>query len=569
MNWWQYLILANLYLGLFYGFYALLLRKETFFQLNRIYLVSSAAISFLLPLIQADWVQNLFITRQVKQVIFNAPVIALQYTGKTETDFLSVGHLIAYAYLAGLLAFAIRFTWQLASLQRLISRHTAGAYSFFKKVQVSGELSEHEVVSAHEHVHARQWHSADVMLIELISIINWFNPVIYLYRNAVKHTHEFIADRQVIDAGADKAGYAMLLLNQTFNAPVHNLVNPFFNHSLLKQRIMMLQKNRSQRVKLLKYGLSAPLFVLMLILSSATINDNKTVLAINKKAEKVMETSVTDVVPKEYIIIDEPIIKQQPKQTVKQIEIVEPQTLKAEAKQLELMLDTVPKKSNEVFTAVEQLPEFPGGLKAFGKYLQNSIKYPAEDVKNKASGKVFVQFIVEEDGALSNLNVLRGVSATINAEAVRVLKASPKWSPGKQNGHPVRVQFTVPIAFNLPAADNAVKESEKQGTLIPGNGDDEKQATTSFKGEKVKGNVNDVVVIGFAAKDTAKLGTGLILRGDKSDLKNVTYYLNGKEMTAKEMKELNPNSIKSIDVIKDSSKKEGEKGYGKVMVTTK
>ncbi|MCD8742441.1 TonB family protein [Mucilaginibacter roseus] len=561
MTWWQYLILANLYLGLFYGFYALLLRKETFFQLNRVYLVASAILSFLLPLIQANWVQNLFITQQVKMVIYNAPVIALQYTG-TENEIISIGHVIAYTYLAGLLAFAIRFTWQLASLQRLISKHTAGAYSFFKKVQVSGELSEHEVVSAHEHVHARQWHSADVMLIELISIINWFNPVVYLYRKAVKHTHEFIADRQVIDAGADKAGYAMLLLNQTFNAPVHNLVNPFFNHSLLKQRIMMLQKNRSQRVKLLKYGLSAPLFVLMLILSSATINDNKTVKAINKTAETVLETSVTEVVPKEYISIEEPA-KQQPEQTVKEIEIVEPALPKAQSKITEIQIDTVPKGNNEVFTAVETHPQFPGGLKAFGTYLQTNIKYPAEDVKNKASGRVFVQFIVEKDGSLSNLNVLRGVSATINAEALRVLKASPKWSPGMQNGKPVRVQYTVPIAFNLPAADNAVKESEKQGTLIPGNGDDDDKP--QFSGQKIKGKINDVVVIGYGKRDTSKFGNVLKLRGTGTDLKGVTYYLNGKEMTEKEIKELDPNTIKSIDVVKDALKKEG----GKIMVTTK
>ncbi|GAA4926345.1 TonB family protein [Mucilaginibacter defluvii] len=564
MTWWQYLILANLYLGLFYGFYALLLRKETFFQLNRIYLVASATLSFLLPLIQANWVQNLFITQQVKTVIYNAPVIALQYTG-TENDIVSIGHIIAYAYLAGLLAFAIRFTWQLASLQRLIGKHTAGAYSFFNKIRVSGELSEHDVVSAHEHVHARQWHSADVMLIELISIINWFNPVVYLYRKAVKHIHEFIADRQVIDAGADRAGYAMLLLNQTFNAPVHSLVNPFFNHSLLKQRIMMLQKNRSQRVKLLKYGLSAPLFVLMLILSSATINDNKTVKAINKTAEKVLGKSVAEVVPTEYITIDEPV-KQQPKQTVKQIEIIEPQTLTAQAKPMELTLDTVPKGGNEVFTAVEQQPEFPGGIKAFAKYLQTNIKYPAEDVKNKASGKVFVQFIVERDGSLNDIQVLRGISETMNAEAVRVLKRSPKWSPGKQNGNTVRVQYTVPIAFNLPLADNAVKESEKQGTLIPGNGDDDDKP--QFTGQKVKGKLDEVVVIGYGKKDTSKFRQGLMLRG-KADLKGVTYYLNGKEMTEKDIKELDPNTIKSINVTKDASKKEGEKGYSKIMVNTK
>jgi beta-lactamase regulating signal transducer with metallopeptidase domain len=89
-------------------------------------------------------------------------------------------------------------------------------------------------------------------------IINWFNPVVYLYRFAIKHIHEYIADRQAIKAGNDKAEYALLLLSQTFNAPAHQLVNPFYNHSLLKQRIMMLQKNKSQRIKLLKYGCRHP-----------------------------------------------------------------------------------------------------------------------------------------------------------------------------------------------------------------------------------------------------------------------------------------------------------------------
>src|SRR5207302_7439961 len=127
-------------------------------------------------------------------------------------------------------------------------------------------------------------------IIEAILIVNWFNPVVYLYRFAIKHIHEFIADRQAIKAGTDKTDYALLLLSQTFNAPAHRLVNPFFNKSLLKQRILMLQKNKSHHVALIKYGLTAPLFVLMLILSSATVNNSKTIRLLNKKAEWVFLT---------------------------------------------------------------------------------------------------------------------------------------------------------------------------------------------------------------------------------------------------------------------------------------
>ncbi|MCC8409410.1 TonB family protein [Mucilaginibacter sp. UR6-1] len=104
---------------------------------------------------------------------------------------------------------------------------------------------------------------------------------------------------------------------------------------------------------------------------------------------------------------------------------------------------------NEIFTAVETQPNFPGGLAAFGKYLEKNIHYPAVARENNVQGRVFVQFVVEKDGSLTDIKVLRGIGSGCDEEAMRVLKKSPKWSPGIQNGRPVRVQYTVPIAFNL------------------------------------------------------------------------------------------------------------------------
>ncbi|RYZ97336.1 MAG: hypothetical protein EOP47_21905, partial [Sphingobacteriaceae bacterium] len=296
MTWWQYLILANLYLVLFYGFYALLLRKETFFQLNRVYLVASATLSFMIPVIQAGWVQNLFITQQVKQVIYNQPLVAYQVVF-VEDNSISIGQILAYIYTAGIVILLCRFIWQMILLKRLIKQpQVPAAFSFFKKIKVNTQLTNSDVITAHEEVHAKQWHSADILIMEFIMILNWFNPIVYFYRRAIKHIHEFIADSQVIYSGTDEAGYAMLLLNHTVNIPPHNLVNQFFNHSLLKQRIMMLQKNRSQRIKLVKYGLSAPLFVLMLVLSSATVNKTDAANKIAAKTSEVFETPVNDIV---------------------------------------------------------------------------------------------------------------------------------------------------------------------------------------------------------------------------------------------------------------------------------
>ncbi len=249
MTWWHYLLLVNFYLVLFFGFYVLLLRRETFFQLNRIYLVAASLLSFLIPLIQASWVQNLFITQQVQQTIYSMPVgVVYNFTVKPTADNgITLGQVLNGLYISVTLFLIIRLGWQLLVLKKAIEKPSpSAAYSFFKKISLGENISPSSVIAEHEQVHAGQWHSVDVMIIETVMIINWFNPVVYLYRFAIKYIHEYIADRQVIQAGTDKVDYAMLLLSQTFRVETHSLVTPFYNHSLLKKRIMMLQKSKSQ-----------------------------------------------------------------------------------------------------------------------------------------------------------------------------------------------------------------------------------------------------------------------------------------------------------------------------------
>jgi TonB family protein len=445
MSWWQYLLLVNIYLVLFYVFYVLLLRKETFFQLNRIYLVTAALLSFFIPVIQADWVQNLFITQQVKYTIYSIPVIQYQFSA-TENSHLKMGEILAFLYLTGILILSARLTWQLFKLRRVMRMPKAEVpYSFFKTVKLSEDSPDNAVIEAHEQVHAQQWHSADVLLVEMVMIINWFNPVVYLYRIAIKHIHEYIADRQAVQAGASKADYALLLLSQTFNSPVHRLVNPFFNHSLLKQRIMMLQKNKSQRISLIKYGLSAPLFILMLVLSSATINNSKTVTAINNKAREIFIMPASQVGLASMMPDDRQPFANARKST--------------EA-------DTSKKDTSKVFSSVEQLPEFPGGVPGFMKFISMNIRYPQDAREKKIQGREFCSFIIEEDGSLSHIKTLRGIDPSLDAESIRVLTLSPRWKPGMQNGKPVRTQYSVPISFALEL-DNQVNKAEAQPVAAP------------------------------------------------------------------------------------------------------
>ncbi|UOE48939.1 TonB family protein [Mucilaginibacter sp. SMC90] len=427
MSWWQYLLLVNIYLLLFYGFYVLLLRKETFFQLNRLYLVSAALLSFMIPVIQADWVQNLFITQQVKYTLYSSPVLVYHFKPIEESP-VSIGQILFAVYAAGIAFLSVRLAWQLFKLKKVISQpESAVSYSFFKKVKLNADGEANEAIAAHEDVHAKQWHSADVLLIELVMIVNWFNPIVYFYRRAIKHIHEFIADRHAVNAGTDKADYAMLLLSQTFHAPSHNLVNSFFNKSLLKERIIMLQKNRSHRIKLIKYGLSAPLFILMMVLSSATINNSDAITVINTKADKVFSTPASKMTE---ITIAPPTVEDRPVAAA----------------------DTTP-----VYTSVEKVPEFPGGLEAFGKFLTTNIKYPPKARNEKIQGRVIITFVVEKDGSLSNQKVVRGVADDLNNEALRVIKLSPNWKPGMQANRPVRVQYSVPISFTLPPDADTTK----------------------------------------------------------------------------------------------------------------
>src|SRR5580693_642268 len=111
MNWWQYLMLVNIYLLLFYGFYVLLLSRETFFQLNRLYLVAAALLSFFIPLIQSDWVKDLFITQKVQYTIYSSPVMIYRFKPIQNTH-ISIGQVLTVIYLCGIIFLLARFIWQ-------------------------------------------------------------------------------------------------------------------------------------------------------------------------------------------------------------------------------------------------------------------------------------------------------------------------------------------------------------------------------------------------------------------------------------------------------------------------
>lgn len=451
MTWWQYLLLVNIYLVLFYGFYAAILRKETFFQLNRLYLVSSAILSFCIPVIHAAWVKNLFITQKVQHtlMVYGKPIMVYNLRPVAEQHHATIGEIIIALYLIGSGVLLIRLISQLISLHRVINEPLSdGAFSFFKSIRVSPDVEKSHIIEAHEQAHANQWHSFDILLIELITIINWFNPVVYFYRLGVKHIHEFIADSQALKNGTNKAEYALLLLSQTLETPAHYLVNPFYNHSLLKRRILMLQKKRSQYLSLVKYGFSVPLFVLMLILSSATIIKSHAAKQISKKAEEVFSapaaTAFTPVVKySRPVKLSEQNAKNKTDQDA-QIDIPE---------------------DEPIFTVVEKEPQFKGGMDGFYRFLSENLRYPDDMMKHNIQGKVYISLTIERDGSLTDIRSEKDIGFGSADEAIRVLKLSPKWEAGYQNGHTVRVRYTLPILFKLKASNDTTSRYSAYATL--------------------------------------------------------------------------------------------------------
>ncbi|ETZ20783.1 M56 family metallopeptidase [Pedobacter sp. V48] len=293
MNALTYLLQVNLYLLLFYLFYLVLLRYETFFRLNRFYLVGSGILALFIPLLRADWIKELFVTEQIKQLaqIVNTPIPQIDNITYTvikaqEQPLLTSIEWFWLVYGLVTLVFLINFLRKLYLLNKVLKKGNKGrAFSFFNKIFVDNELEGQETIMKHELVHAKQWHSADVIFFELFTAMNWFNPVTYLYKNAIKNIHEFIADETAASTLENKSAYALLLVSNAFDTQPEQLTNSFYNQSLLKRRIIMLHKTKSRKVAILKYGLSVPLFAGMVIFSSASGAEAK---IINKITEKVV-----------------------------------------------------------------------------------------------------------------------------------------------------------------------------------------------------------------------------------------------------------------------------------------
>jgi TonB family protein len=472
----HYLIQVNLYLIVFFAFYFFLLRKETFYQANRFYLMLSGIVSFVIPFMQTDWVQAWFVTQEVSMFmagydggLLNDPItVVSSSTGLN----LSLKDSLLTVYILGVLYFTFILGVNIYRTSRFVSAFDGEgnqAFSFFGKIVVGKSLKQYKAVLDHERLHVTQCHSFDVILFEVIGILCWINPLVYILKKEIKLLHEYQADSFASKSVESKAYYAALLVSQKFGVtPESFLGQAFFTKSLLRARIQMLGKEESGKRALLKYGFVAPLFLGMMVLASASIAKSDNLTKIDKISEQVTFANPLPNVSFKEVRIDLSdyskggIIKNlSEKDDLTLVSERESDNMPVKQQKKEEFLPPPPpseekasvtvteRPADEVFIGVEKHPEFVGGEAAMRHYLGQNVVYPEPATRANVSGRVTLQFIVEKDGSIGTVKVLKGIGFGCDEEAVRVIKSMPNWNPGTQNGKPVRVYFTIPVIFSL------------------------------------------------------------------------------------------------------------------------
>ena len=418
----NFLIESGISLTIFTLIYLLFLRKETFFLLNRIYLMVSAFFSILLPFLHFQesaqmpsvMLGEVTVTAiRFQNLLQTVTVYGSNFTVRIEQLVQSIG-LLKVIYLLGASIFAFLFVIRLLQITALILanesevrngirivkiRRDVTPFSFFNFVFINRNNADQtgiKVMLAHEMEHVRQRHSLDVMILELVTISQWFNPFIWLLKRSIRENHEFLADHGVLKPGVSSAAYRLLLLGSSMEQ--QPVIANNFNYSLIKIRIKMMTKIKSQKTAASKLamGIMATAALLMVF----AFDKDETTFNSNKSTNIPVKTEVN-------------------------------------------------LQQDKVYETVEQMPVFTGGEQALMQYIIKEVKYPDDAKKAGIQGKVYVSFVVSKDGNVMNAKIAKSANPSLDKEALRVISSMPKWIPGKEKGVNVAVQFTMPINFTL------------------------------------------------------------------------------------------------------------------------
>jgi TonB family protein len=511
----EYIIKSGISLTVLYLLYWLLLRNNTHFRLNRALLLFSLVFSAVMPLIRFDILPVPLTQSGLPDfaVNFSEPAASSSPEfAKASSKVFDVRKIIVLIYIAGMCIACARLIYQAIYLQAisrlsdkqkkdgftLVSMNTDMVpFSYFKRIYLPTlKVDEHAVGSIinHEKSHLTQHHYLDLFIIEMMSVFHWFNPVVWFYEKSLKEIHEYLADEAVLHTGENAGKYQAILVNQAMGGPVFVFTNQF-NQSLIKKRIIMMNKLKSPRWSQLKALLVVPLAAGLLVAFASPqtaaqsspggkqitvtglVTEKNTGEGIPGSAVIIQGTTtgtLTDRDGNYSIEVNNPnaiLVFSFVGYKTQAIPVGNNTKINVEFETEVLALDfdkgnqmAAPcgddqkskqkagtgAENEEMYVAVETNPSYPGGTWALAKFLRSNLRYPEAAKGNRIEGIVLVQYTIDAKGAVKDARVMRGLTPELDAEALRVTNLITGWKPGTQNGKSIKRVVSMPVQFILP-----------------------------------------------------------------------------------------------------------------------
>lgn len=470
----QYIIEVLCFQTVFFAVYLLLFRRETFFQYNRLYLLCAPLVSMALPFISIGAFQTTLPISEFQSLLpevfigtqpENLESVIEEPGAFTFNWFFiyAVGAAAALLFFGNKLRKLTHFFRYRTGTEKIIQiPESSEAFTFLNHIFIGADIDSlsRKRILAHEHIHVKQRHTWDLLYFEILRVVFWFNPLIYLYQKETTIVHEYLADAAAIRS-TSREEYFTALLNTTFGTQRLSFINTFFNHSFIKNRIVMLQKSKSNKTAIVKYALIIPMLVGMLFYVSCSEDsnvpiENETLEAKIASLKLEMEDKET-ITAEEYQNILDLVASSRNKRLNQSssndeiIEVVEVQ----EVGEMDPNLD-IP------FAGIENVPVFPG-CEASGdntakkKCMSDSISQLVNSNFNTKLGadlgltginRIFIQFKIDKNGNIADIKS-RAAHPELQTEAERVIKLLPQMKPGIQRGKPVGVLYSLPIAFKI------------------------------------------------------------------------------------------------------------------------
>ncbi len=509
----RYLLLANFFLIIMALSYHLILSRETRFKTNRFILIIGTLLSLVLPLFHFSWLPaGSYTILTIPEIIISAKssiahfdIDEIQIFGTAPYIFPWIKFL-SISYLTGILTMCILLIWRIKKIQFWTQSYPMKWVQNLYVTLIPNEWSpfsflgvvyhplpfdkmdkKTKMILEHEKVHVRQKHSWDVLFIELVKLFFFYNPAIFTIKKQIQINHEYIVDSHVV--GDEPRIYSQELIRSQFQVPQFQFIQQFNQTSFLKKRILMLTKNKKNSFGLIKYLLMVPVIGGLLWISACTdeadpeIHQNQMVIPGStselNNSKSTIKIYAETIISSDYAEMN--TLEKQAKDmavkmkkngageekvlsyleirisswAIENIEAIESSLLFKAAnlniKDIEIdPVDIETEEEGEVFLIVEEMPEFEGeGLNRFQKWVQQNVKYPEIAIQNGIKGTVFVNFIIDQNGDISSIKILRGVDPSLDNEVIRVLESAPSWAPGKQRGENVKVRMSIPVKFML------------------------------------------------------------------------------------------------------------------------